>query len=489
MRLIDLINPANPSRRLLRAAGRGDLAGVKAALADNARIGFMNHMALFRAVQCGDRSLAEFLIDKGAMVESGSNRCLEAAFMNRDLDMIRMLRRNGAPALEDKDHALYCAMRDDDPAGAAAAKAAGARHDQYWWFYDYHDQCNRRGVEWNCASDGHPPPEPLYPHPKRPRVEGQYSILHKSVQERRWGVARAILDEMDTLTARESAPLILLMETAPPDLRSSLLGKSWHMGDAAAEVIEKLVPYLSAEEILVAGKCGLSADAGGGRVLASALRSGGLEKLDALISAGADIGRFGPEAYAGAVGADDPVAMMDELQRRGISPRGEAGAAPLRAAVAADRADLVAELMRRGAEIDAEQGAALCEAVESGRGAMVRELLDAGADPNAGGSRVIQAAFRNDDTEMLDILAQRGIDLAKLVAEASNPPEGNVTRIREIHLPRIAELLAERLAGEPGTRELPRHKRERLDALREARRLMGSSSEDNTGPAPDGRRP
>src|SRR5688572_8451404 len=134
------------------------------------------------------------------------------------------------------------------------------------------------------------------------------------------------------------------------------------------------------------------------------------------------------------------------------------GLTALNAAVYTDRLDVVEELLRAGAKPSADRYGVtpLYLAAVNGNAAMIRRLLDAGADPNAvdaGGETALITAARTGNPATLRALIERG---ARVDArEPEFQQTALMIAVREDHAPAVEVLLGAGASADAQTRKGP----------------------------------
>lgn len=167
--------------------------------------------------------------------------------------------------------------------------------------------------------------------------------------------------------------------------------------------------------------------------LMAAAQRGDAPMARLLLEAGADpnaASRNGATVLA-RVAITGNVPTAEALLDAGASPDGigsaPPNAAPLWAAVALKRRELVRLLLDRGAAVntgDSVFGTPFGVAVTGGDAAIARMLLEAGADPlrpALSNLPLLAVALRFSNPPMADLLEEYGLSLAKSDAEASAP--------------------------------------------------------------------
>jgi len=126
--------PQTPDDWLLRSARRGDVGGIRAALADGATL---LDAALVVATRRGRTLAAEYLLDHGADANWGDGRALAHATLRRHFATMRMLIARGTQ--RSLDGALMFAAANRNLAGArflldaGASPAAEFDAEQHFW--------------------------------------------------------------------------------------------------------------------------------------------------------------------------------------------------------------------------------------------------------------------------------------------------------------------------------------------------------------------
>lgn len=129
--------------------------------------------------------------------------------------------------------------------------------------------------------------------------------------------------------------------------------------------------------------------------------------------------------------ADDP-GKIDGLLAGGVTPNGhdKNGFAPLVMALQqgsggsdANQAKIVEILIARGADVNIDKGAPLAAAAALGKPDLVRFLLDKGADANltgADGLTPLMTAVKSRSGEIVSLLLERGADVTVKSADGRN---------------------------------------------------------------------
>lgn len=183
---------------------------------------------------------------------------------------------------------------------------------------------------------------------------------------------------------------------------------------------------------LIAAGADVSAKVRGESALAAACRLGHEATAIALIEAG-------PEAFAGGAGGRGDAAPLIAAAERGLTrvvgALVDAGAAidggvkkgkptPLITALWHAQPGTALDLIRRGADVNANKGAALASASGYGYVDVVRELLARGADPNADKGFPLAEAIRTGHTDVVRLLLEAGVDASATVSSGDirEPP-------------------------------------------------------------------
>jgi hypothetical protein len=445
------LRPADAA--LVRAAARGDRDGIDAALASGADIAARGNYALLSAARLRDAELADFLRARGAPALAGADRMLWKAIYRNRADMAELALACGANRLAERE--------------------------------EFEDELD--SDELKRIAPGEAPGLPRWVNRPWSPLAGRYRLFGYAVECGRLDIARLILARLPELRDDDSWPLMTLFD-ADEETRRILLAKPWRFESQEDAMLAGVVTSGSIEDLGAAITAGLSPDGDKGEGLTAAIACRDLAKLDLLIGAGADIERKGGEAMLEAVRRRDP-AMIEALVARGMPIFSDP--APLVLAVRKTDRDMVSALLRSGADIDAGAGAALAAALLDKNAAMVGELLDQGADPDAG-PEILDAALFTEGNDMILALLEAGMDESALIARALKLTEKErgerlIPRVA-LHLPLLLRRAADSVTKpaekpKPDARPLPRHKRDRIHALRSTRRAL------HENPPPDAEKP
>ncbi|KAG9395089.1 Ankyrin repeats (3 copies) [Carpediemonas membranifera] len=165
--------------------------------------------------------------------------------------------------------------------------------------------------------------------------------------------------------------------------------------------------------------------------LICAVRTGSIETVDALITAGADVDRMDPAGHTALLEAvaTNHIAVLGRLLDAGADPdlASPTGYSPVIRAACGNRTDALQLLLAHGASVtsvDAFGDTALLRAVLEGAVDVARMLLEAGADPNASrttGQRPIHVACEEGNIRMVSLLIGWNADLDALTPRGLTP--------------------------------------------------------------------
>jgi hypothetical protein len=456
--------PLGEQARLTRAAARGDVAGVLAALEQGAQPAGRENAALRAAFRYGHRP---------------ENR-------EKSAEIAKLLRSRGAPALgEDANRLLWDGARSDDPARVRQALAFGA--------------------------DRNHPPVPssdaeamkLHLMSMRLRAPARSTFAYMVAFEKAELIG-IVLAEATVFNEKDAWTVCQIFENAK--LRQALFSKAWRFGSATGEVAEFVAAQGNAGDIRAAANAGLQFAGCAGAALGAAARAGNAGAFKELMALGLDPAPHAESLFAVAA-RRGAIGIIDLLAASGLKPGPEA----LTEAVAGDSAGAVARLAVIGLDVNTNDGAALIQACSNGNGSAMRALFAAGAEHESRGEALANAALVQPNSDIVAALLDAGVDAAVMARRAvvlseSRPTrkservrrggryrtnyktvEGNAARayILTSHLPLIAERLA---AGQSRTEEktIPRHKRDRMEAMRQGRSRLHGRDDVETGPAGPG---
>jgi len=81
----------NQEARLVSAVFKSDVAEVEAALDAGANISAYNNIALRTAIICGDAKMVKLLLERGADIHVGVDRCMDYAKSHQYTDVVKLL--------------------------------------------------------------------------------------------------------------------------------------------------------------------------------------------------------------------------------------------------------------------------------------------------------------------------------------------------------------------------------------------------------------